>query len=139
MAIEEALAALTAAVNKNTAALESFKAGAGKATGAAAGAAADKAADKPANKAAGANKKKGPTLEDIQEKFGAYMSVTDKAERAERKANCKKINDHFGVERATRLDPSNYAEALAMLAQFEAGEDPFDGDEGGEDDGDSPI
>lgn len=138
MAIEEAMAALTAALNKNTAALESFKsANGGKASGGAA--AADKTADKAAGtKAAGGNKKKGPTLEDIQEKFGAYMSVTDKAERAERKANCKKINDHFGVERATLLDPSDYAAALEMLAKFEAGEDPFE-DEGGEDDGDSPI
>ena len=137
MAIEEAMAALTAALNKNTAALESFKSanGGGKASGGT----ADKAADKAAGtKAAGGNKKKGPTLEDIQEKFGAYMSVTDKAERAERKANCKKINDHFGVERATRLDASDYAAALEMLAKFEAGEDPFE-DEGGEDDGDSPI
>ena len=138
MAIEEAMAALTAALNKNTAALESFKKGNGGS--ASSGATETKAADKPAgNKAAGGKTKpKGPTLEDIQEKFGAYMSVTDKAERAGRKANCKKINDHFGVERATLLDPSDFAAALEMLAKFEAGEDPFE-DEDGEDDGDSPI
>lgn len=137
MAIEEAMAALTAALNKNTAALESFKKGVGGS--ASSGSTEAKTETKAAgNKAAGSKAKKGPTLEDIQEKFGAYMSVTDKAERSERKANCKKINDHFGVERATLLDPSDYAAALDMLAKFEAGEDPFE-DEGGEDDGDSPI
>ena len=61
-----------------------------------------------------------------------------RAERAGRKANCKKINDHFGVERATLLDPSDFAAALEMLAKFEAGKDPFK-DEDDEDNSDSPI
>jgi peptidoglycan hydrolase-like protein with peptidoglycan-binding domain len=138
MSLEQALAANTAAILAHTAALEKFAGGAAKATGAAA------AATKPAGAAAAekpkttTTKAKGPTLETIQEKFGAYMSVTDKAVRAERKQHVLNIAGKFGAERATAIEAEHYAEALELLAQYEAGEDPFaeGGDEGGEE---SPI
>jgi hypothetical protein len=140
MSLEQALAANTAAILAHTAALEKFAGGAAAAKASASAgtkAAADKpAAEKPA--AAAASKKKGPTLETIQEKFGAYMSVTDKEVRAERKGHVLNIAGKFGAERATAIDPEHFAEALELLARYEAGEDPFadGGDEGGEE---SPI
>jgi hypothetical protein len=121
MSLEDKIDALTAALTANTTAL-------GKIVGAAKGGAA---AGAPAGAAAGTTKPKtttapkGPTLEDIQNRFGAYMSVTDKTERAERKQHVLNIAGKFSAERATLIPPANFAEALALLTQYEAGEDPF--------------
>lgn len=90
------------------------------------------AADKPA----GTTKPKGTkvTLEKLTETFGAYLSVKDKDEKKERAGNVKAISEHFGVERVSLLDESDYAKALGFLKQFEEGTDPFaeEGDEGDE-------
>lgn len=139
MSLEKAIADLTAATLAHTAALNSFLKAGGKAP--AAGATTAAAGTKPAaaTKPA-ATKPKGPTLEDIQTRFGDYMSVQDKAVRAERKTHVLNIAGKFGAERATAIEAEHWVEALELLSQYEAGEDPFDTD--GADDadaGDSPI
>lgn len=120
--LEDKIEALTKAVEANTAALAKIAGAAKAATGAAAPA-------KPAGAAAKPAAAKGPKLEDVQKAFGAYLTVEDADERAARKANVVKINEHFGVPKATALPPEKFAEALALLKQFEDGEDPFGGDE----------
>lgn len=70
------------------------------------------------------DKPKGPTLDDIKEKFGGYLANVKGAEKATRMANVQKINEHFGVERATLLDPSKFEEALGYLQSYIDGEEP---------------
>lgn len=129
--------ALIDALNNHTKALEKFVATAlkGGTTAAAAEAAPAKAAGKPA-----AAKKPGLKQEDVAERFGAYLKVKDKSELAERVGNVKAINAHFGVAKITEGTPEQWKEALAMLDQYEAGEDPFADGEGEEDgDGESLV
>lgn len=120
-----AIEKLTAALEANTAAINAMvKASGGKPVTAAA---ADKPATgtKPAgNKAAGGNKKKATTVDDIAAKFGAYLGVKDADERTERKANVKAIVDYFGAAKATEIDPENFDEALGYLQQYIDGEEP---------------
>lgn len=128
MSLEQKIEALTAAVEANTAMLQGIAKAGGKA------AAASTETTKPAGtKPAGTTKKKtGPTQEEVAERFGAYLKVSDKDERKERIANMGKINAHFEVAKITDAEPAQWKEALEMLDKLEAGEDPFDddGDEG---------
>lgn len=135
MSLEEALRENTEALKANTAAL--LKTGGGKAS------AADAAIEKEATRAAAAKpaaagKKpaaaKKTTLDTIKERFGGYLGIEDKAERKNRIAQVQQIVDHFGVAKASELDEANWDEALAFLKQFEDGEEPDFGDEGGGDD-----
>lgn len=128
--------ALIDALNNHTKALEKFVSAAGKGTTAASTETA--AATKPAATKPAATKAKGVTKEQVAEAFGAYLKVKDKAELAERVANVKAINEHFGLAKITEGDPEQWKEALGYLKSFENGEDPFaDGDgEDGDDDGD---
>lgn len=128
-----AIEALTAAIEANTEIHKKVLAALQKAGGASTSSTAS-AGTKPA----GDKPKKGPTVEDIQAAFGDYLSVTDKAELKERKANVAKINNHFEVERITKADPSKFKEALALLKKFIDGEDPFEEEGDGDDEG-SPI
>lgn len=117
-----------AALNRHSDVMEKFvakEAGAKAAAtpGAAAGAAKPAAAA--AKPAAAKPKATGPTLEEMQAKFGEYLSVQDKAVRAERKGHIANIAAHWGVERATLVPEANWPEALELLAQYEAGKDPF--------------
>lgn len=140
MSLEEALNKNTAAVEKNTAAVEAHTAALLKLAGGAA-AAKPAAAGKPAGAAAGtakpagaAAKPKAPTIDDIRTKFGGYLSTKDADLKAARMEQVQAINAHFGVAKATDLDPSLYAEALGYLAEYEAGREPefAQADEGGE-------
>lgn len=144
--LEEKIDALIAAINENTAVHKGIAsklgaaaagAGAGKTAGAAAG---GKAAGAAAGKTA-ANKPKAKTIEDIRAAFGGYLSTKDKALREVRLEQVAAINNHFGVAKASDLDPKDYAEALGYLkvyedggepefAQAEDGGDGEDGDEG---------
>lgn len=112
--MEKIYSALTAALLTHAASLDAFVAASGKAP--AAGAKATETA-KPKT----TTKPKAVTLETIQERFGAFMSVTDKEERKTRKAQIQTINDHFGVERVSLVDSEFYEEALGYLDQLEAG------------------
>jgi len=122
MSLEEALTKNTAAIEAHTAALLSLggKAAAGKPAGAAAG------AGKPAGAAAGKTtaKPKAPTIEDIRAKFGGYLSTKDKDIRAVRLEQVAAINAHFGVSKASDLDPTLFAEALGYLKTYEDGGEP---------------
>lgn len=144
MSLEEALAANTAAVTKHTAALEKFMAQ-GKAGGASAGgAAADKGGDKPGKAETNKTNKKAVTLEDIQNEAGEYMTVSDADERKKRKANIAKINEHFGVERISHVDASDYEEAIGYLRLYAAGKkvqfkERPEADATDEDEGDAAI
>lgn len=133
MSLEAAIEKLTAAVEANTAALKGGKASA-----------ADKAIEAEAARAAGAKgstaKKpttKKVTLDTIKERFGGYLGIEDKAERKARIANVQAIVDHFGVSKASELEEENWAEALAFLKQYEDGEEPDFGGDGG--DGDEAL
>ena len=135
---------LTAALEANTAIQEKVLAAlkGGAATGgtkASSAAKEDKpAADKPKASGGKAGGKKKTTVDDIAAAFGGYLGIKDKDEREVRKANVKAIVDHFGVAKATELDPDNFDEALRYLQQYIDGETPDfdggDGDEGGDDD-----
>lgn len=119
MSIEAEIKALTAAVTENTATLKALgaaalKGGAGTASG-----------TKPAT-----TKPKGPTQKDIADKFGEYVNVTDKAVRKERIAMLTKVNSHFNVAKITDATPEQWVEALEILEKLNAGEDPFDDDDG---------
>lgn len=128
---------LIEALNRHSAALETFNkntAKGGTAGGASGGSTGGGAST--GNKAN--NKPKGPTLEDIQAKFGEYMSIQDKTERNRRKEIVLKIAGKFDADRATNIAPKHFEEALELLEAYKNGEDPLaDGD--GEDDGGSPI
>lgn len=134
---------LIAALNRHSDALTAFVSSAGK--GATPGAAAGtKPAGAGAGTAAGTKPKPkptGPTLETMQERFGAYMAIQDKTVRAQRKDHVLAIAGRFGADRATNIAAEHRAAALEMLDTYEAGGDPFaaegDGEDGGE--GDSVI
>jgi len=142
MSIEKTLAELTEALNNHTAALTAFvkSSKGGTTAGASASTKADTKAETTASKP---RKPKGITLEAVQEKFGGYLKVADKEERAARLANVVAINKHFGVAKMTEADPSIWPEAFEILDRVIAGEDVDDvlggGDEGDEDDGGSVV
>lgn len=129
MSLEDRIAELTKAVTAQTDFLKSMAKG-GSAS--ASSGTAPKATGT-APKATG-TKPKAITTETLGEKATAYMTAAD--DRAVAKANIAKISAKFDAERFTLIPEANRQEALDLLAQFEAGEDPF-ADEGGDDD--SPI
>lgn len=130
MSLEAAIAKLTEAVEANTKALLG---GGGASTGGTKPAGSKPAGTKPSGTTK-KTEKKGPSADDLASAFGEYLKTGDKDERAEAKANVKKIIDHFEVDRITNLDAENYQEALDLLAQFKDGEDPLgDGEEGDDD------
>lgn len=143
--LEEKIAELIAALNENTAVHKGIAAklgaaagAAGKPAGAAAGAKPAGTAAKPAAKTTA--KPKAPTIEDIRARFGGYLSTKDKDIRAIRLDQVAAINAHFGVAKASDLDPTLFAEALGYLKTYEDGGEPefAQADEGveGEDGGD---
>ena len=139
MGIESQMQALTEALNNHTAALNAFVKAGAKGGSTASASTSTKTESAGTTKPAADKKKKGITLEQVQEKFGGYLKVTDKAERAERLANVQKINAHFGVSKISEAEASEWPEAFQMLDKFIAGEDPFE-DEGEEgDEGESPV
>ncbi len=143
MSIEDALAKLTASLDKNNTLLEKMMASAPKT--AAAGVTKPAADAKPAAAAATAGKKttttttkKGETTaEDAAAAVTNFLKVPDPDLKEERKAQVKQIIDHFGAARFTTIDPASFDEAIAMLKSFADGEvpDALDGGEGGDDDG----
>lgn len=148
MSLEEALKENTAAVLEHNALLKKMLAGAGGKAAAPASAPADKKTTAPADKKpdaaaskkATASKSKGEiTTEMMAEKVTAYLKTGDAATRAEHKDHVRQIIEHYEVERFTAIDPTDFAEALEMLAAFGRGENPFsngadDGDDDGEED-----
>lgn len=125
--------ALIDALNNHTKALDNFVKASAKGGTTAAATETKAAATKPAAKPA---TKPGIKQEDVAERFGAYLKVKDKAELAERVSHVKAINAHFELAKITEGTPAQWKEALAMLDQYEAGEDPFADAGDGEDDGD---
>lgn len=144
MGIEATLAALTVALDKHTDALNNFVKATPKGGAAASGTKpAESAGTKPASNTGTkpGNKPKKITQEAVQTKFGDFLKVGDKAERATRLEIVKKINVHFGVPKMTEADPSIWPDAFAILDRVIADEDiddilaEMDGGEGDEDDG----
>lgn len=113
MSLEQQIEKLTAALEANTKAL--LGSGGGKSSGGGS-----------SSSGGGKSTKKELTVDDLGKKFSAYLA----AEGDEAKANVRKIVQKFGVKKITALDPSDFEEALAILAKLEDGEDPFE-DEGG--------
>lgn len=137
MSIEATMEALTAALGEHTKALNNFVKLGGKAQAGTASTGTTSSGTKPA----GDKKPKGPTLKEVQDRFGAYLKVKDKDEIKERVANMAKICKILDTDRVTNADPSEWPKALAMLDKLEAGEDPFEDEDGGGDDdgGDAMI
>lgn len=113
MALEDKIDALIEALNANTKALSGSGGGSGKAAS---------GGSKPAAAAAA---KKGPTLDAVVKRYGAYMA----AEGDDGKAMVRKVVKHFDGTKISELDESKYQEALDLLDKIEAGEDPFDSEE----------
>lgn len=83
-----------------------------------------------------AGKKAGTTVDQLAEKFGAFLSSGSAAEKKKAKQIVGAIVQHFDAERVSKIDPENFDEALTMLAAYQNDDDPldlFDGD--GDDDG----
>lgn len=131
MSIEDKMEALTTALNAHTAALTNFVKVANKSGGSASS--GSTSASTSTSKPAGDKKPKGPTLKEVQDRFGAYLKVKDKDEVKERVANMAKICKILDTDRVTNADPSEWPKALAMLDKLEAGEDPFEDEDGGDD------
>jgi len=123
--LETKIDELVAALNANTAALSKIGAAAKAATGGATATTKPATTTKPAAA-------KAPTTADLQNAFGQYLTHDDAAERDARKANVKAMIAHFGVDKMSNLDAARIPEALAMLKQFEAGENPLGGEEADE-------
>ena len=130
MSIEALLTRLCEGTERHNELLEQMLEAGGKAP------AASKPAAKPAAKKAPAKKpaaKKGPTAEEFVAKFGAFLKAGDADDRENAKVAVKNIVEHFEAPKVSEIDAANYEEALGYLAQYEAGEDPFGGEEEEED------
>lgn len=127
MSIEALLTRLCEGTERHNELLEQMLEAGGKAPAAAAKAPAKTAAKKtPAKKPAA---KKGPTAEEFVAKFGAFLKAGDADDRENAKVAVKNIVDHFEAPKVSEIDAANYEEALGYLGQYEAGEDPFGGEE----------
>src|SRR5688500_2456439 len=121
MSLEDRLAALTAAVEENTATL---KAGLKMSnSGAAPKAAAAAASPKPTAAKPAAAKSKVPTNEELKESFSGYLAAKGPAKEIA-KTNVRAILAHYGVEKASEIPEENRAEALTFVEQFKRGETP---------------
>lgn len=123
MSLEDAIMALTAAVEANTAALGGDAAPA-KSTG-------GKAASGKA--ASGGKAKKGPTVDQIAELAGKYLGTGNAAAKKAAIANMKKLNTKYEVAKITEADEDNYEDIVADLTALIDGEDPFEEEDGDED------
>lgn len=125
MAIEEALAALTAAINENTKRLDKMLGGA-TTGGGTKPAGTTAAGTKPAGtKPAGTKPKAEEISAETMGKRGQdYVKGQDDKEAA--LANLTRINEVTGAARFSATAPDKRAEALALLDRLEAGEDPDD-------------
>ena len=141
MSLEDALAKLTAAVEKNSGLLEKMMAGA-KAPAAAPAAAAGKpatAAGKPA--AAAAPKKaepaKAPSVTVISTRFGNYMK--NEATRDEAMGDVRSLVAHYGAPKLTEIDAKHFPKLIEYLDAWEAGQEvEFEAlEEDGSDDGEA--
>lgn len=129
MSLEDQLAKLTAAVEKQNSLMEKMFAGQKPAaTTGGAGKPADKPADKPAasGKPAGKAADKKPkeiTDQDLVDAATNFLKVADPDEKANRKAQMGRIIAHFGAARFSTIEPEHRADAMKFLKGFEAGEE----------------
>lgn len=130
MTIEAKLDALTKALEENTAAL---KANGGKSGGSSGGSGSS-------GKSGGSSSKsttKKVTKDDLGNTAAGYLKAGP-GDKDGRVANVRRIAEKFGQERITLVGEDNYAEAMDLLKQYVAGEDPL-ADESGEEEGDSVL
>lgn len=146
MSIEEALAGLTKALERNSDLLESLtnkaKTAAAKAeeqpkaeekaddaptkrTRTTAGAAENSDAAPTKRTRATAKSEKVPTEAQMAEATKEFCDVEPEDEYEERRALVKKILAHFGVEKMSHIEPESRNEALGMLEAYKNGDDPF--------------
>ena len=132
MSLEEQMAELTAAVKEQTAFLKQLQ---GKGGAASSDKPATTAKDKPATTTA-----KKVTIDTIKEKFGAFLGTDDKKLRAKRIEQVGAMMNHYGVEKATLLEESQWKEALGYLKQLEEGDTPsYMSDDGDGEEGESLV
>lgn len=132
MALEDALAELTAAVKEQTAFLKTLQ---GKG-----GAAASTTTTGSGTKSSGTKgDSKAPeiTEAEVQERVGKYLKTGTAEAREAAKGHVRQIIEHYGAPKFTAIKPAQWAAALADLDAFAEGGAPewaTSGDEG--DDGD---
>lgn len=126
MSLEEKLAELTKAVEKNTEVqlkiLESFKSG-----GAQAPSNKGTTAGKGANTGKGTTTKKDhPTETAMRDAFGGWMAERgiDAAEKDNRRNLSKKVAEHFGGDRITAIPEEKRQDALDVLEDLKNGKYP---------------
>lgn len=79
---------------------------------------------------------KKPTSPDaVAEAFGTYLASGSTAEKKKARQVVKAVVDKFDVERISALDASDFDEALSILKEYQAGEDPLEIFEEDEDEG----
>lgn len=78
--------------------------------------------------------KKGPTIEDVQKQFSAFMSVGDKELKDERGTWLKKLTKKYGVARISEVTGDDIAKVLnelkKRLESEKAAEDSSDDGDG---------
>jgi hypothetical protein len=139
MSLEDAIAKLTASVDKQNGLLEKMLAGA-KAPAATTPAAAGAKAPAAGAKAPAAGKKteapKAPSVTVISTRFGNYMK--NEATRDEALGNVRALVAHYGAPKLTEIDAKHFPKLLEYLDTWEAGgevefealEDDGSGDDG---------
>lgn len=148
MSLEDNIAKLTAAVEKQNGLLEKMMAGA-KTTAPAADKTPAAGAKTPAAgaKAPAAGAKAGtkptapktPSLAVISTRFGDYMKAGDEDAREAAKINVRALVAHYGAPKLTEIDAAHFPKLIEYLDKWEAGEEvEFDAldDDGDEDGGD---
>lgn len=92
--------------------------------------------EKPASRSrasSSAKKTKAPTAKDMSEATTKFLDVDDEAEYKDRRELVMQIVDKYGVKKMSEIEEDDRQVALDMLEAWKAGDDPFAG-EGGKDD-----
>lgn len=144
MALEDAIAKLTAALESNTLILTKLATGGSATTGKPATAPAAAPAAAPAT--GGKGKKDQPAApkemseDEFRKEFGGFLGVTDAKLKETRKSQVAAILAHFGVGRATEIPADKRIEAVGYLKVLLAGQTPeFMAEEASDDDGDALL
>lgn len=93
--------------------------------------------EKPASRSrassSSSKKTKAPTAKDMSEATTKFLDVDDEPEYKDRRELVMQIVEKYGVKKMSEIEEDDRQTALDMLEAWKAGDDPFAG-EGGKDD-----
>lgn len=141
MSLEAAILELVAAVKENTEELKFLTSAARDGATKNASRASTKPAEdgeKTSTRSRGGSrstKEKVPSVKEISEATKAFLDVNEEDEYEDRKDIVKRIVEKFKAKKMSEIDDAHRAEAMRMLKIAQAGDDPFEG-EGGKDEDD---